>query len=135
MAPLWQRGQTWRRAPRKDGIELKSIIAPVNLRAALDWVCMATNPLLKGAATAGELAQSREMRDLLQWFTREKQWISEQHLELCRIPAPTFLEHQRAEWMAAQFRSYGCEVHIDRAGNVIAFPAPDPKGQIGRAHV
>ncbi|MEO7651163.1 MAG: M20/M25/M40 family metallo-hydrolase [Bryobacteraceae bacterium] len=91
---------------------------------------MATNPLLKGAATAGELAQSREMRDLLQWFTREKQWISEQHLELCRIPAPTFLEHQRAEWMAAQLQIYGCEVQIDRAGNVVAFPTPDRKGPL-----
>ncbi|MGH9721544.1 MAG: M20/M25/M40 family metallo-hydrolase, partial [Bryobacteraceae bacterium] len=51
-----------------------------------------------------------------------KQWISEQHLELCRIPAPTFLEHERAAWMAAQFRMLGCDVQIDRAGNVIALP-------------
>src|SRR5438445_8556984 len=46
-------------------------------------------------------------RSALQWFTREKQWINEIHLELCRIPAPTFLEQQRAEWMAAQFRGFG----------------------------
>jgi tripeptide aminopeptidase len=75
------------------------------------------------APLVGEVADSRGVRECLQWFTREKQWINEVHLQLCRIPAPTFLEQERAEWMAAQFRSYGCDVTIDRAGNVIAFPA------------
>lgn len=70
----------------------------------------------------GEVGQLRGVREALQWFTREKQWITEQHLELCRVPALTFLEHQRAEWIAAQFRSHGCAVEIDRAGNVYAFP-------------
>ncbi len=67
-----------------------------------------------------ELADAREVRELMQWFTREKQWINERHLELCRVPAPTFLEAKRAEWMVEQFRSLGCEAEIDRAGNVVA---------------
>lgn len=37
----------------------------------------------------GELAVEREVRECLQWFTREKQWINETHLQLCRVPAPT----------------------------------------------
>ena len=78
----------------------------------------------------GDLAQSSGVREALQWFTREKQWINEQHLELCRIPSPTFLEHRRAEWMAAQFRAYGCDTQIDRAGNVLAFPEPGAKGPL-----
>ncbi|MBI1786301.1 MAG: M20/M25/M40 family metallo-hydrolase [Acidobacteria bacterium] len=78
-------------------------------------------PPLAAALPVSDLAQTRGIREALQWFTREKQWINEQHLELCRIPAPTFLEHQRAEWMAAQFRALGCEAQVDRAGNVIAF--------------
>ena len=73
----------------------------------------------------GELAQARGVRECLQWFTREKQWINEQHLQLCRIPAPTFLEQKRAEWMAEQFRALGCQVEIDRAGNVLACLEPD----------
>ena len=82
---------------------------------------MATN-LAPGVVPAiGVLAQAGGVREALQWFTREKQWINEQHLELCRIPSPTFLEHQRAAWIAAQFSGYGCEVQIDRAGNVLAF--------------
>src|SRR5512132_2609215 len=76
------------------------------------------------APLVGEVADSRGARECLQWFTREKQWINEIHLQLCRIAAPTFLEQQRAEWMAAQFRGFGCEVSLDRAGNVIAFPHP-----------
>ena len=75
----------------------------------------------------GELADDRQIRDCLQWFTREKQWINEIHLALCRVPAPTFLEQQRAEWMAAQFRSMGCEAALDRAGNVVATLEPAAK--------
>ena len=81
---------------------------------------MAANLVPAGLSVA-DIAQRAEVRQSLQWFTREKQWINEVHLELCRIPAPTFLEQQRAEWMAAQFRGFGCRSQIDRAGNVIAF--------------
>lgn len=73
----------------------------------------------------GELAQARGIRECLHWFTREKQWISERHLELCRIPAPTFLEEKRAAWMAEQFRSLGCSPRIDPAGNVVALIEDD----------
>jgi tripeptide aminopeptidase len=68
----------------------------------------------------GELAESRGVRECLQWFTREKKWINETHLQLCRVPAPTFVEQQRAEWMRAQFKALGYEAAIDRAGNVLA---------------
>jgi tripeptide aminopeptidase len=81
---------------------------------------MAANPV-PAAVPVADVAQLRGVRECLQWFTREKQWINEIHLELCRIPAPTFLEQQRAEWMAAQFRAFGWRSQIDRAGNVVAF--------------
>ncbi len=73
-----------------------------------------------------ELAQARPVRECLQWFTREKQWINERHLELCRIPAPTFLEEKRAAWMAEQFRGLGYAPRIDPAGNVVALLEDDP---------
>ena len=60
------------------------------------------------------------MRDCLQWFARERQWIADRQLQLCRIPAPTFFEQRRAEWMATEFRALGCDARLDRAGNVIA---------------
>ena len=52
-----------------------------------------------------ELADHAGVRECLQWFTREKQWINEIHLQLCRVPAPTFLEQERAAWFLEQFRS------------------------------
>src|SRR5258707_12874396 len=90
---------------------------------------MATNAA-PGILQIGDLARASGVREALQWFTREKQWINEQHLELCRIPSPTFLEHRRAEWMTAQFRAFGCDAQVDRAGNVVAFLEPAAKGPL-----
>lgn len=72
--------------------------------------------------------EARELRDTLQWFTRERLWINDIHQQLCRVPAPTFLEQQRAEWFATQFRSFGCTARLDRAGNVLAALSPDIPG-------
>jgi acetylornithine deacetylase/succinyl-diaminopimelate desuccinylase-like protein len=71
-------------------------------------------------AAIDELAQAQGVRECLRWFTREKQWVNERQLELCRIPAPTFLEQRRAEWMLEQFRAAGCVAEIDGPGNVVA---------------
>jgi tripeptide aminopeptidase len=73
-----------------------------------------------GVKSIDELAESRGVRECLQFFTREKQWINEQQLQLCRIPAPTFLEEKRAAWVASQLRSFGYEAETDGAGNVTA---------------
>ncbi|MEO8657173.1 MAG: M20/M25/M40 family metallo-hydrolase [Bryobacteraceae bacterium] len=76
-----------------------------------------------GAKAIADLAQARGVKECLQFFAREKKWIDEQHLQLCRVPAATFLEEKRAEWMAAQFRQLEYESRIDRAGNVTAWQA------------
>jgi tripeptide aminopeptidase len=73
-----------------------------------------------------ELTEHRGVRECLQWFTREKQWINETHLQLCRVPAPTFLEAERAAWFLEQFRGFGWNASIDRAGNVIAIEGDGP---------
>ena len=57
---------------------------------------MAANAAL--GLNLGEFTENRAVRECLQWFTREKQWINEVHLQLCRVPAPTFLEQERASW-------------------------------------
>jgi tripeptide aminopeptidase len=54
------------------------------------------------------------------WFTHERAWINEQHLALCRVPAPTFFEQQRAEWVRLRLSELGWGARIDRAGNVLA---------------
>jgi tripeptide aminopeptidase len=74
----------------------------------------------------GELAEQRGVRDCLQWFTREKQWINETHLQLCRVPAPTFLEQERAGWLLEQLRAVGWSASKDRSGNVVAADGDGP---------
>jgi tripeptide aminopeptidase len=74
----------------------------------------------------GQLTEIAAVKERLQWFTREKQWINETHLELCRVPAPTFLEQDRAAWFLAQLRGAGWNTAIDRAGNVIATSGEGP---------
>jgi tripeptide aminopeptidase len=86
--------------------------------------------LLSAATAVGEVAERPGIREALQWFTREKQWVNEIHLQLCRVPAPTFLEQQRAEWMAGQLRAIGWHVGIDRAGNVLASLYAEPAGPL-----
>src|SRR4051812_12502158 len=73
-----------------------------------------------------EIVENRGVRECLQWFTRERQWINEIHLQLCRIPAPTFLEGERAAWFAEQFKGLGWNSSIDRAGNVLATSGDGP---------
>ena len=77
-------------------------------------------------ATLEELTGHSAIRERLQWFTREKQWINETHLALCRIPAPTFMEQERALWFQNQFRETGWNASIDRAGNVVATAGEAP---------
>lgn len=86
--------------------------------------------LLQVTATAGDVAASPGVREALQWFTREKQWVNEMHLQVCRVPAPTFMEQERAEWMSSTLRGLGWHTSIDRAGNVLAALEPNPQGQL-----
>jgi tripeptide aminopeptidase len=72
------------------------------------------------AQSVADLSAAAGVRAALDWFRRERLWIQDQHLQLCRIPAPTFFEQKRAEWMAARFRALEWDAKIDRAGNVVA---------------
>jgi acetylornithine deacetylase/succinyl-diaminopimelate desuccinylase-like protein len=89
---------------------------------------MAATPMTMDARRVAAMAEAGGVRECLQWFTREKQWINERHIELCRIPAPTFLEQARGEWMADQFRALGWKTETDRAGNVVATLSSPPEG-------
>jgi tripeptide aminopeptidase len=67
-----------------------------------------------------QLAEEPALFEAQRWFARERAWINEQQLQLCRIPAPTFFEQSRAEWLRSQFESLGWQARLDRAGNVLA---------------
>ena len=72
------------------------------------------------------MLEHRGVRECLQWFTREKHWVNDAHLRLCRIPSLTFLEAERATWFAQEFKAAGWEASIDRAGNAIAIEGRPP---------
>ena len=80
--------------------------------------------------SVAEIAEMPGVRACVDWFRRERAWINEQHLKLCRVPAPTFFEQKRAEWMAERFRSLGWEAKMDRAGNVIAHAGSRDAAQV-----
>ncbi|MBV9405104.1 MAG: M20/M25/M40 family metallo-hydrolase [Acidobacteriaceae bacterium] len=67
-----------------------------------------------------QLAEQPAIFQAQRWFARERAWINEQHLQLCRIAAPTFFEQQRAEWFRVQLELLGWTAKLDRAGNVLA---------------
>ncbi|MFL6354069.1 MAG: M20/M25/M40 family metallo-hydrolase [Bryobacteraceae bacterium] len=77
-------------------------------------------PISAESRRIGHLADQPPLFAAQRWFTRERAWINEQQLQLCRIPAATFFEHQRAEWFRVQLESLGWKARIDRAGNVLA---------------
>jgi tripeptide aminopeptidase len=77
-------------------------------------------------ANVSQIAEMQGVRECLQSFTREKQWLNETQLQFCRVPAPTFLEQERAAWFLEQLRTFGWEAAIDRAGNVIATSGTEP---------
>ena len=67
-------------------------------------------------ASAAALATVR-----LAWgqAVRDQQWLNRQHVALCRIPAPTFCEGERAEHLRSVFADLGHQPRIDAAGNVV----------------
>ena len=73
-----------------------------------------------GGRRVALLADDPNLLDAQRWLSRERQWINEQHLAVCRIPAPTFFEARRGAWFADQLRRFGWDSTIDRAGNVLA---------------
>ncbi len=81
-----------------------------------------------GNRTIAQLAEGPVWSEAQRWFARERQWINEQHLAICRIPAPTFFEEKRARWLAEQLRRYGWDAVLDRAGNLVAI-WPDSIGE------
>jgi len=81
-----------------------------------------------GLSSVAELAECPGVRDCLNWFSAQKHWIDDKHAALCRIPAPTFQEERRAEWMAGELAALGCAVRLDRAGNLIAGVPPASSG-------
>lgn len=80
---------------------------------------MATAPTRSVPDTAAQLASQPRVRRALEWFERNGNWITEQHIRIVEIPAPTFREAERGRYLAALFEESGLRVSLDGVGNVI----------------
>jgi tripeptide aminopeptidase len=57
-------------------------------------------------------------------------WLVEETIRVCSIPAPGFEEKERAEYVAARMREYGLEdVHVDKVFNAIGVMKGKGKGK------
>jgi tripeptide aminopeptidase len=80
------------------------------------------SPVLTHAARAqqnGALADNARVREALNWFGNNLDWINEQQIRLTEIPAPSFQEEKRAAAVKALFASEGLAIHTDKIGNVV----------------
>ena len=76
------RGKAGTATNSKDGNWLQSRFCG---GAFLEWGCYTKSGMPAAAGiNISELAGDRGVRECLQWFTREKQWINEIHLQLDR---------------------------------------------------
>ncbi len=80
-----------------------------------------------GIESLDSLCALTAVREAARFFTRERRWIDEIHLAVTRVPAPTFFEQMRAEWIAHEIERWGWETRMDRAGNVTATLPGTPK--------
>jgi acetylornithine deacetylase/succinyl-diaminopimelate desuccinylase-like protein len=101
---------------------------PMPLRNAANRVRPPQTPV---SATLGALLANPEVQAACQFLSAERRWLDEKQLQLCRIPAPTFFEQARAEWMRSELDALGWAAHIDRAGNVLAqLPGASPSAPL-----
>ncbi len=72
-------------------------------------------------ARISQLAAQRRVHGAFRWFYLNDGRLLDWQSAMVAVPAPPFGESQRAEWLAAQFRSMGlADVCFDAVGNVLA---------------
>jgi acetylornithine deacetylase/succinyl-diaminopimelate desuccinylase-like protein len=72
--------------------------------------------------TVTQLAGRTAIHRAFQWFHLQEPKLREWHREIASIPAPSFQESARAQWLAERFHVLGLEdVHIDACGNTLGW--------------
>ena len=74
------------------------------------------------------LASLTAVHRAFHWLHLHQPQLRQWQLELVRIPAPPFAEHDRAAWFLERFRQLGLtNIHLDEEGNALAELTPDPQ--------
>lgn len=67
-----------------------------------------------------ELLKCKGVQDALQFLYKDDERTLREHLEMCQIPAPSYEEGEKAEYVRKKMADAGLEnVHIDEVGNVL----------------
>ena len=67
-----------------------------------------------------EILELPGLQRIVRSLHEQREWLDRVHIELTEIPAPTFFESARADYLAERFRELGLErVRIDSAGNLL----------------
>ncbi|MBI3894797.1 MAG: M20/M25/M40 family metallo-hydrolase [Acidobacteria bacterium] len=72
-----------------------------------------------GVSSLQEIIEHPTWQSLLKTVQELGEWLDRVHLELTQIPAPTFQESARAEYMSERFRELGLRTRRDSAGNLL----------------
>ena len=74
----------------------------------------------RAISTLPEIVEGQSWRQVLRAVPEQREWLERVQVELTEIPAPTFQESARAQYIAERFRELGVErVRLDEAGNVL----------------
>ena len=67
-----------------------------------------------------ELLKCKGVQEALQFLREDDERTLREHLEMCQIPAPSYEEGEKAEYVRAKMVEAGLsDVHIDEVGNVL----------------
>ncbi|MBI4458433.1 MAG: M20/M25/M40 family metallo-hydrolase [Acidobacteria bacterium] len=83
-------------------------------------------PPIPECTTSRQVSSLQGILELPDWQRVQKcvqelgEWIDRTHIAVTEIPAPTFQESARAEYVAARFAELGLATRRDDAGNVLA---------------
>jgi acetylornithine deacetylase/succinyl-diaminopimelate desuccinylase-like protein len=72
------------------------------------------------AQEVARLSADSRVHQLFDWFLRHEREIAEFQLAVTAVPAPTFDEQVRAEWMRERLEKLGLEIRYDAVGNLLA---------------
>lgn len=71
-------------------------------------------------STLPEIVDQANWGKILRSVQEQREWLDHLQIELTQIPAPTFQESARAQYMADRFRELGLQhVRLDKAGNAL----------------
>ena len=93
---------------------------------------MASHPVtaVREMRGAPQLADEPRVARALDWFERNTDWVTEQHVRITEVPAPSFEEAARAQLVRKMLETYGLKVRIDEVGNVVGERPGTDKGVV-----